>query len=80
MIPYIYTHNRMAHDVGLSTLHPLYYMWPEEANAYDHRQQYMFGIDMMIRPIVEPGNVARWNGSYVLTIVYTKANLLLGNP
>ena len=67
LIPYIYTKTRVAYDTGVSLIRPLYYQWPNIDNAYEFKQQYMFGDEIMVRPIVEPGdnstlvrNVAIW--------------------
>lgn len=46
----------MAHDTGVSLIRPLYYQWPNADNAYEYKEQYMFGEGIMVRPIVEPGD------------------------
>lgn len=56
LIPYIYTKTRVAYDTGVSLIRPLYYQWPNIDNAYEFKQQYMFGDKIMVRPIVEPGD------------------------
>ena len=52
MFPYIYTAAREAYDTGISICRPLYYDYPEEANAYDYENEYMFGDDIFVSPIV----------------------------
>ena len=54
MIPYIYTMARKAHDEGLSLCRPLYYDWPDCPEAYNFRNEYMFGDDMLVAPITAP--------------------------
>lgn len=54
MAPYIYTMARRAYDEGLSLCRPLYYDYPEDSEAYDFRNQYMFGDNMMVAPITAP--------------------------
>ncbi len=54
MIPYIYTAAREAYDSGISLLRPLYYDWPEAPEAYDFKDEYMFGDDMLVAPITAP--------------------------
>ena len=55
MAPYIYTMARKAYDEGLSLCRPMYYDYPEDNEAYDFRNQYMFGDDMLVAPITAPG-------------------------
>ena len=54
MIPYIYTQTKWAHDTGISIIRPLYYDYPSLDDAYTSKEQYMFGENIMVRPIVEP--------------------------
>lgn len=54
LAPYIYTASRQAYDSGVSILRPLYYAWPDEAQAYETRSQYMFGDDMLVAPVTQP--------------------------
>jgi len=56
MLPYIYTEARRTYDTGLGFLHPLYYEWPEAEEAYSSRNEYMFGEEMMVDPVVAPGD------------------------
>jgi alpha-glucosidase (family GH31 glycosyl hydrolase) len=52
--PYIYTEARRTYDTGLAFLHPLYYGWPEAREAYDAKNEYMFGDSILADPVVEP--------------------------
>jgi alpha-glucosidase (family GH31 glycosyl hydrolase) len=54
LIPYIYTAAREAYDTGISMLRPMYYDYPKEKIAYDLKNQYMFGNDMIIAPVTHP--------------------------
>ena len=54
MAPYIYTMARKAYDEGLSICRPMYYDYPEDNEAYDFRNQYMFGDNMMVAPVTAP--------------------------
>jgi len=51
LIPYIYTAARQAYDTGISLCRPLYYDFPENGQAYQFKDQYMFGNDMLAAPI-----------------------------
>eukprot|EP00727_Mastigamoeba_balamuthi_P005553 m51a1_g1617 putative glycosyl hydrolases 31 family protein (869) ;mRNA; r:217912-221125 len=53
LIPYIYTQARLAYDTAVSLVHPLYYDWPEEDNAYNYsKEEYLFGSDFLVAPVV----------------------------
>lgn len=54
MAPYIYTMARKAYDEGLSLCRPMYYDYPDSKEAYEFRNEYMFGDDMLIAPITSP--------------------------
>ena len=54
MAPYVYTMARKTYDEGLSICRPLYYDYPESKEAYDYRNQYMFGDQMLIAPVTAP--------------------------
>ena len=54
LVPYIYAMARQDYETGISLCRPMYYDWPEEQEAYDFRNQYMFGDQMMVAPVVEP--------------------------
>lgn len=56
LIPYIYTMARRSYDTGLPLCRPLYYHWPEQDAAYTWHNQYMFGDDMLVAPVVEPND------------------------
>ena len=52
LMPYIYTAARQAYDTGVSLCRPLYYEWPEVNNAYLFEDEYMFGDDILVAPVV----------------------------
>ncbi|MGM9804714.1 MAG: TIM-barrel domain-containing protein [Muribaculaceae bacterium] len=54
LVPYIYTMARHAYETGESLCRPMYYDYPNEQQAYDYKNQYMFGNNMMIAPISVP--------------------------
>jgi hypothetical protein len=54
LAPYIYTASREAYDSGVSLLRPLYYAWPDQAEAYDAGNEYMFGDDLLVAPVTRP--------------------------
>ncbi|MGD0831328.1 MAG: TIM-barrel domain-containing protein [Terracidiphilus sp.] len=54
--PYIYTEARKTYDTGVSFLHPLYYDWPEEDQAYQSKSEYVFGDQMLLAPVIAPAD------------------------
>jgi alpha-glucosidase len=56
MIPYIYTEARAAFDTGLSLCRPMYYDWPEREEAYKAKDQYLFGRELLVAPVLKPVN------------------------
>ena len=54
LMPYIYTAARQAYDTGISICRPLYYDSPEANNAYLFEDEYMFGDDILVAPVVTP--------------------------
>lgn len=54
LIPYIYTASRDAYDTGVSICRPMYYDYPELPQAYQFKDQYMFGDNLLVAPIAEP--------------------------
>lgn len=54
MAPYIYTMARKGYDDGISLCRPMYYDYPEDKEAYDFVNEYMFGEDMMVAPVTVP--------------------------
>ncbi len=51
LAPYIYSMARKAYDTGISICHPLYYEYPDKQEAYDFKNEYFFGDDMIILPV-----------------------------
>jgi hypothetical protein len=56
MQPYIYTEARRTYDTGVAFFRPLYYDWPEEGPAYDAKNDYLFGDEMLAAPVVAPAD------------------------
>lgn len=52
LIPYIYSQARKTYDTGVAFLRPLYYDYPNAAEAYDFKDEYSFGDDIIVSPIV----------------------------
>lgn len=56
LIPYIYTMNWRNHVGALPLVLPMYYEHPDEDVAYEVPNEYYFGSELIVSPIVEPMN------------------------
>ena len=56
LVPYIYAAARQTYDTGVSMCRPMYYEYPEHDLAYSMTEQFMFGDDMLVAPIVSPAD------------------------
>ena len=55
--PYLYTAGRIAFDTAVMLVHPLYYDWPSDEDAYLHAStQYLFGDAFMVAPVTDAIN------------------------
>lgn len=54
LFPYLYTEARQTYENGVAFLHPLYYDWPEQDDAYSTKGEYVFGSQMIAAPITAP--------------------------
>ena len=54
LAPYIYTAARQAYDTGVSITRPLYYYWSEEEKAYQWKEEFMFGDDILATTVCNP--------------------------
>jgi hypothetical protein len=52
LIPYIYTASRQTYDTGVPFLRPMYFEYPASEEAYTFKEQYLFGDDMLVAPVV----------------------------
>ena len=51
LIPYIYSMNRRTNKDGRALCEPLYYIEPERKEAYDCKNGFMFGSELLVCPI-----------------------------
>lgn len=56
LAPYIYNASRQAYDSGVSICRPMYYEYPEMEYAYGCKNQYFFGDNILVAPVVSPAD------------------------
>jgi alpha-glucosidase (family GH31 glycosyl hydrolase) len=54
LVPYLYSVNADSTDSYKSLVEPVYYDYPERDEAYAHRNQFMFGSELLVVPVVSP--------------------------
>lgn len=79
LIPYLYTMNWRTHSEGRALCEPMYYAWPEHAEAYTVPNEFLFGSELIVAPITEPvdpktnlAGVRAWLPQGRWTDVFTK--------
>lgn len=53
--PYIMAHLQIAHETGLPLMRPLWVDFPADATAWTVEDQFMFGPDLLVAPVLEAG-------------------------
>jgi alpha-D-xyloside xylohydrolase len=53
--PYIKRQMAAAHERGTPVMRPLFYDFPEDKRAWEIPDQYMFGPDLLVAPVLYPG-------------------------
>lgn len=55
LVPYIRESARAAIDHSLPLMRPLYFDHPADPAVWEHPLQWMFGADLLVAPVLEPG-------------------------
>lgn len=53
--PYIERQMRLAHEQGTPVMRPLFYDFPHDGRAWQCEDAYMFGSDLLVAPVMQPG-------------------------
>lgn len=53
LLPYIYTMNYRTHTECRAICEPMYYAYPEDKNAYECKNEFFFGTELIAAPITE---------------------------
>ncbi|MFT8878809.1 MAG: TIM-barrel domain-containing protein [Oenococcus sp.] len=62
LLPYLDTANFKTHVQGVPLVKPLYYDYPEETQAYEQKNEYFFGSNMLVSPITAPHDTTTQDG------------------
>jgi len=54
LIPYLYSEAYKYHKIGLPIIEPLYYNFPALYDEPDHKNEYLFGTELLVSPITTP--------------------------
>ncbi len=56
LLPYLYTMNYRAYSRDLPMIEPMYYAYPENPEAYQVKNEYFFGTELIVAPVTQKGN------------------------
>jgi len=59
LMPYLYTAARESHETGMPIMRALWLHAPDDAPAVARGDEYLWGPDILVAPVVEPGATAR---------------------
>jgi alpha-glucosidase/alpha-D-xyloside xylohydrolase len=59
LMPYLYTAVRECHDTGMPVIRAMWLHYPDDPQAVARGDQYLWGRDMLIAPVVEKGARSR---------------------
>jgi len=59
MLPYIRRQMQAAHEKGAPVMRPLFYNFPEDGKCWAIDDQFMFGGDILVAPILDAGQEGR---------------------
>ncbi len=78
MIPYVYSEVYRQHKELKSLIRPMYYAYPEHTRAYEMKNQFCFGSELVVCPITAPadqvtgmGSVKAWIPKGIHTDIFT---------
>ncbi|QEC75210.1 glycoside hydrolase family 31 protein [Mucilaginibacter ginsenosidivorax] len=54
LVPYIYAMSRKTFETGIGLCRPMYYDYAKQPESYIYKEEYMFGDNMLIRPVTTP--------------------------
>ena len=55
LLPHIYNVMRQTSETGLPAFRPLFLEYPSDGRTWDQDDQFMFGSDLLVAPVLRPG-------------------------
>lgn len=52
LLPYLYSMNYRSHEEGRPLVEPVYWDYPDNGEAYENQDEYLFGDQLIVSPIV----------------------------
>jgi len=59
LLPYLYTAVRESHDTGMPIMRALWLHYPQDSQAINRGDQYLWGGDILVAPVTEQGASSR---------------------
>jgi alpha-glucosidase len=59
LLPHIYNVMQQASETGLPAMRPLFLEFPSDSSTWDQDDQFMFGSDLIVAPVLRPGERER---------------------
>ncbi|HSL21934.1 MAG TPA: glycoside hydrolase family 31 protein [Vicinamibacterales bacterium] len=59
LLPHIYNVMQQASETGLPALRPAFLEFPSDPRTWDQDDQFMFGADLLVAPVLRPGERVR---------------------
>jgi alpha-glucosidase/alpha-D-xyloside xylohydrolase len=59
LLPYLYAAVREAHDSGMPVVRAMWLHYPDDAAAVERGDQYLWGRDILVAPVIAPGAKTR---------------------
>ncbi|MBQ3490846.1 MAG: alpha-xylosidase [Clostridia bacterium] len=79
MIPFIDSASVDTSEKGIALIEPMYYEYPEQKEAYDFVSQYMFGGQLLVAPVITPGDGRKMAKTAVWLPEGTWTDIFTGN-
>lgn len=57
--PYLRTFMKLAHETGEPMMRPMFYHYPQQDKSWEVTDQYLFGEDILVAPVVGAGETTR---------------------
>lgn len=57
--PYIMSHMKIAHETGIPVMRPLFFEYPDDSRTYEIEDEFFFGPDILVAPVLTQGTWSR---------------------